>query len=108
MLIGRICVPPAPVHKTNLFNTFFLGAKWGNKRQLECPIGNPVREERRGSEICNNKYVTTDWFFFFGNGILCFFLWCFQSTFLFFAALFLRVSLVDQEWLLITRYGMAR
>lgn len=74
-LIGRICVPPSPplrseVHKTNLFNTFFfLGAKWGNKRQL--PMSDRESgtrgEERRGEEICNNKYVTRDWVFFFGK-----------------------------------------
>lgn len=107
MLIGRICVPPVPVHKTNLFNTFFLGAKWGNKRQLECPIGNPVREERRGSEICNNKYVTRDWFFF-ENGILFFFGGVVSIDFFLCRNPFRPVSLVDQEWLLITRYGMAR
>lgn len=103
--------PPAPVHKTNLFNTFFLGAKWGDKRQLECPIGNPVREERRGSEICNNKYVTTDWFFF-ENGTLLFFLLCFFNRLFSFAFALSQpissLSFVDQEWLFITRYGMAR
>lgn len=57
MLIGRICVPPpAPVHKTNLFNTFFFWALNG-ETNVNLNVQSGIRYERRGEE---RKYVITN------------------------------------------------